>query len=403
MKKRKLTLILVAFICTVVLTGCSGPKSVYNAAQTLMANGDYVAAAEKFESIGSYEDATSLAMYCKAVAMGESGNYSDAIAAFESFGDYKDSVYLKLYYEARSNEAAGNKVRAVQQFKAISLFRDSASRADGIIEGIYTESVNHAAEEDFESAWIAMNTLNQHELTYKDSETLEKYYSLRGREMLVSVTDYDQLIEIADDYDELKHADSVSRAEKIRKSVYEQAKASFNEKNYDDSINGFTALGNYSVSELMLKKSIRYKEITTASTAELLSSVMSNYIAISKQLLETCDIILVDPDEENTSSGITLEDIKQFEDGWKSAIDAYDVELEIFAIATPDEEHTDVWHKMHANIQAARELCTPFINLDPNEDGVYEGDEMNTIWNEYWPQFSNLLREGFEIIKPYAS
>lgn len=396
MKNRRLALVLVVLMCTLVLSGCSGPESTYNAAQKLMANGDYVAAAEKFDSIGSYEDAFSLAMYCKAIAMGESGNYADAITGLESLGDFKDSGFMRLYYEALSFEAAGDRIKAIQHYEAISLFRDSATRANNLIAEMYTEGTSYAKEEDFANAWLIMYTLNQAQLVYEDSETLEKYYSLRGREMSVSSTDYDELIFLADAYDEFKYADSVSRASKIRKSVYDKGKASFDNKNYDDAIKAFTTLGDYSVSELMLEKSVKYKEITSTSTAELLGSIMSDYVRVCDQSLDVIDTFFDDPE-------ITLEDIRKFEDSWQDMIDTFDVALEIFFIATPEDGHVEIWNNLHSIIQATKEECQVFTNLDPNGDGIYTSEEMNALWSENWPRVKEVCLEAFNIIRPYAN
>lgn len=393
MKKRGLALILVVIMCTVVLSGCGGPESTYNAAQKLMANGDYVGAAEKFESIGSYEDATSLAMYCKAVAMGESGNYADAIAAFESFGEYKDSGYMKLYYEALSLETAGDRINAIQQYNAIPLFRDSAARANSLIAEMYADGTNYAKEEDFANAWLTMYTLNRAKLAYKDSETLEKYYSLRGREMSASATDYDEFIELAEGYDELKYADCVSRANKIRKSVYDEGKAAFDDKNYDAAINAFTALGDYSVSELMLGKSVKYKEITTASTEELLSSIMDNYTNVVYSIIDTLKIY---------GEFDTFEDIKSFQLAWENIIESLNENLEILRIAVPEDGYTDVWNSICANIQALKDLCVPFTDLDVNDDGKYTSEEGDAIYNKNVSQIENVTLEGIEILTPYA-
>ncbi|MBQ8653443.1 MAG: WG repeat-containing protein [Clostridia bacterium] len=83
-------------------------KEMYAQAELLMAQGDYMSAAGKFEAMGAYGDASQMAMYCKAVAAAESmGLYSVAVDAFTSLGDFKDSRQMAAYYEARSYEAAG--------------------------------------------------------------------------------------------------------------------------------------------------------------------------------------------------------------------------------------------------------------------------------------------------------
>ena len=48
-----------------------------------------------------YEDATTLTLYCKALALAESGAYEDGIAGLESLGDYKDCAMRITYYIGR--------------------------------------------------------------------------------------------------------------------------------------------------------------------------------------------------------------------------------------------------------------------------------------------------------------
>ena len=94
------------FLCTFVLLfaaisiGATKFSKVYENATQLMVDGDYAGAAELFDSIASYEDSSTLSMYCKANSLAQQGKYEEAISAFEFFGDYKDCKYLVVYYSA---------------------------------------------------------------------------------------------------------------------------------------------------------------------------------------------------------------------------------------------------------------------------------------------------------------
>lgn len=83
-------------------------QELYAQGELLMVQGDYAGAAAKFEALGTYSDASQMAMYCKAIAAAETlGLYSMAVDAFNDLGDFKDSKQMAKYYEGRAHEAAG--------------------------------------------------------------------------------------------------------------------------------------------------------------------------------------------------------------------------------------------------------------------------------------------------------
>ena len=135
MKAKRITLAIVLVLICVLLTACSTPEGTYKQAQTLLSQGKYTEAAEKFESLGSYEDATTLTMYCKACALCESGNFEAGIAGFESLGNYKDCSLRISYYTARSwddNSVGTTEFEWMERAKSIyndnPLYLDSAER-----------------------------------------------------------------------------------------------------------------------------------------------------------------------------------------------------------------------------------------------------------------------------------
>ena len=109
MKQKKIVLFVILLISLFCLCSCGSPEGTYKSAQNLLSKGKYEEAAKKFESLGGYEDATTLTLYCKALALAESGDYKNGIAGLESLGNYKDCAmrivyYIGRYYEELVNE-----------------------------------------------------------------------------------------------------------------------------------------------------------------------------------------------------------------------------------------------------------------------------------------------------------
>lgn len=77
----------------------------YAYAEELMGTGEYKEAAQYFDSISAYRDASKQGMYCKACALCEEGSFEMGLNAFELLGDFKDSPFRLSYYTARSLEA----------------------------------------------------------------------------------------------------------------------------------------------------------------------------------------------------------------------------------------------------------------------------------------------------------
>lgn len=120
----------------------------YEAAEVLMVEGEYLAAADAFDALMTYSDASYMAMYCRAVNAGESGLYSVAVEAFASLGEFKDSAKMAKYYTAREYQDAGtlsviaeatddeleaaiaNLKTAQQYYSEQVLFKDSTKRSN---------------------------------------------------------------------------------------------------------------------------------------------------------------------------------------------------------------------------------------------------------------------------------
>ena len=136
MKAKRCLMICIAAVLLMTASGCGMESRIqYEKAQSLLTQDKYVEAAEAFDALGSYEDASMLATYCRTVAAGENGDYDAACDGFIRLGDYKDSKMMRFYYSARKLEAEGLYPEAVEAYEQIRYFRDSSERAESCREG----------------------------------------------------------------------------------------------------------------------------------------------------------------------------------------------------------------------------------------------------------------------------
>ena len=164
--KKTAILLLMLILTVVVLTGCQESIATkYMNAQTLMAEGKYAEAAERFEALGSYEESSMLTMYCKAAAAGERGDYGTAFSGFRGLGEYKDSRMMLEYYSARSYEDGNwrNKLQAATMYEQNSLFRDSASRAENCRRAVYDEAQRLKSTGNYDGACDRLDALGRYQ------------------------------------------------------------------------------------------------------------------------------------------------------------------------------------------------------------------------------------------------
>lgn len=179
---RKVAIILLLVLVAIFVTGCQeSDEAKYKNAQSLMAKGDYIEAAIKFDELGSYEEASKLSMYCKAAAAGESGDYETAFSTFKLLGDYKESQFMITYYQARKYESAfdsgvvndgSDLISASKKYDSLTVFRDSKERAEACRKKAYDCAVEWAGKGYYSDAINVLNALGQ----YDDSVKLSQYY-----------------------------------------------------------------------------------------------------------------------------------------------------------------------------------------------------------------------------------
>ena len=81
LKKVLAVVVLVTMAFTLTACGDSQEKA-YKKANKLLNGGKYENAAEAFDKLGSYEDASQMSMYARAHAEAENGNYETAVKTF---------------------------------------------------------------------------------------------------------------------------------------------------------------------------------------------------------------------------------------------------------------------------------------------------------------------------------
>ena len=162
-KAKRLMAILLMIAVAFTFTACGdSQKKTYESASNLLNKGKYAEAAEKFEKLGSYEDASQMTMYAKALNEAESGNYEVALKTFDSLGAFKDAPQMISYYTARKLEDEGEYESASKRYNENPLFKDSQERS---LNCLYLLAEEMNARERYFDAIVLYQQLGD----YKDS------------------------------------------------------------------------------------------------------------------------------------------------------------------------------------------------------------------------------------------
>ena len=239
----------------------------YDKAQELLAQNRYAEAAEKFTSLGGYEDSTILAMYSKACAFCEEGNFEIGITALEQLGTYKDCTYRVKYYMARmwdESTVGTTEFETMQKAKSgyseIMLYLDSFERIAMLDERIaaakktlYDGAVAQAQQGNFSAAMRTFNRLG----SYSDSRQRYTYYNIRAAEIADS-NDQDAVIALAKRYADMgtyldcadRAATMTAKADKIVADKYAKVVAMANEGKYADAEKILASFGKYGAEQV---------------------------------------------------------------------------------------------------------------------------------------------------------
>lgn len=137
-----LAVILAAVLIPVLLHNAK--QSRYNEGVTLIENGEYAAAAEILQSLGSFDDAPEMAEYAKkglayadAKALMDAGSFAEAKELFEQAGGFKDAAEMAAqcrsalaYEEGQKLYAAGDYERAREAFSSAGDYKDARAMTE---------------------------------------------------------------------------------------------------------------------------------------------------------------------------------------------------------------------------------------------------------------------------------
>ena len=207
---RRLLVLLFVMLLALPAGAFADAAKDYNKAQELLVKNRYAEAAEAFGKLGSYADASMLAMYSQACALAEAGDFDTAIYVLTSMGDYKDCPFRVIYYTARAHEAAAGTdtwetmLDAQAVYRTIPLFLDSGTRItalDGRIaaakQSQYDAAVAACEAGNYSASEKAFRRLGD----YRDSAKRVSYVLIRADEAaLAGTSDQDKLIALANRY-----------------------------------------------------------------------------------------------------------------------------------------------------------------------------------------------------------
>ena len=321
--KTMLSLLLTAvlFLSSAFAESAAGAlQEMYAQGELLMVQGDYTGAADRFEALGTYADASQMAMYCKAIVAAEiDGLYSMAVDAFNVLGDFKDSRQMAKYYEGRAHEAAGTIDAAAASdaelsqahwqleeagnvYGSLPFFKDSLTRYGACgerikeikgeqsrraqikreqelarMEGVYQEALTLEQNGDYTGAIELYRSLKG----YKDSaeriaicETAILDGKYEAAVALMEAGKYSEAIEAFKAIE--NHKDS---AEKITECKYADAVALLNAGKYSEAIAAFEEIKDYKDSGAKIKE-CKYAVAVVLMNAEKYSEAYDAFIVL---------------------------------------------------------------------------------------------------------------------------
>lgn len=249
---RIIAIILSLVIVILFVSGCQeSDKSKYEKAQLLMAKGEYTEAAEKFDELGTYEEASTMSTYCKAVIAGESGDYDTAISTLKMLGEFMDSQSKIDDYAAKAmkiNYEKAQSLMAQNQFaEAGILFDELGDYEESSKLSMYCKAIVASENGNYDEAISIFKTLgdlkdSQSRITDLTPKALKANY-----EKAQALMAQNQFAEAGILFDELG-----AYEESTKLSMYCKAAAAGESGDYETAFSTFETLGDYKESSFML-------------------------------------------------------------------------------------------------------------------------------------------------------
>jgi hypothetical protein len=220
-KLRKVLIAALLIALAFCLTACrESDESKYNRANKLLNEGKYDDAVKLFDEIGTYEDASRMSMYAKAIAAAENGEYKSALQSFKALGDYKDCPMMITYYTARQYDDQATdvnwspRIMAAEAYDTVALFLDSRERAETDRKTVYDSAVHLAELKQYSESMEMLSALRD----YEDSALLGRYYEAFSLEQEDKFTEASRAFAALEDY-----KDSKEQAAEVLKRGYQEA------------------------------------------------------------------------------------------------------------------------------------------------------------------------------------
>ena len=109
----------------------ASPAAEYDDACELLMRGKFSEAAQAFNALGFYGDASLMALYCAALDAGSSGNYATAALNFEALGSFRDASLYARYYTALWYGSGEKYEESADILAGMTLFMDASERLAG--------------------------------------------------------------------------------------------------------------------------------------------------------------------------------------------------------------------------------------------------------------------------------
>ena len=190
---------------TLGLSACARQPAAeaYPQAQQLLAEGKYEEAAKAFADLGSYEEASRLALYAQAHAEAAKGNYGLAVRSMTALGDFRDASLQATYYQVQGLLAQApyetyNYLEAETLLPMLGAFRQSHEIDVNAVA--YQDGLRLVEAGSFEAAVDVFHFLANR--SYQDASTQKAYARARNYEaagkLVDAVEEYSLLGEFRD-------------------------------------------------------------------------------------------------------------------------------------------------------------------------------------------------------------
>ena len=250
-KKQNSMILLLMLAVFLSLTGCtSAYEKDYLAAEKLLEQGEFEKAAERYRTLGSYEDASRLLMFSRAALAAENGDYETARKAFSALGEFRNVPEMLRYYEGREAEADGRSAfdsvdrsagwerlkNAAEIYANLPGFLDAAAREEDCLNTLYSLGQTLLNDARYSDAYDVFAMLG----SFRDSVRLKDYSEACISEMKGAN------LEAAEQFSRIPDVlDAAARADSNRETVYQKALSLSEQGDQEGAITLFSALGSY--------------------------------------------------------------------------------------------------------------------------------------------------------------